>query len=94
MFCFFLNKFFYEFLNFFFSSLNTSEGVVAYYWSQFEIPVSDLEIVPEFSEERVLEALEKSVASQSTRSNLNGFKIIEITASRKYLQNHVYGESF
>ncbi|XP_027868932.1 suppressor of tumorigenicity 14 protein homolog [Xiphophorus couchianus] len=58
-----------------------SEGVIAYYWSRFEIPVSDLEIVPEFSEERVLEALEKSVASQSTRSNLNGFKIIEITAS-------------
>uniref|UniRef100_A0A3B5KUK4 ST14 transmembrane serine protease matriptase n=1 Tax=Xiphophorus couchianus TaxID=32473 RepID=A0A3B5KUK4_9TELE len=78
---FFLNQFFYEFLNFFFSSLNTSEGVIAYYWSRFEIPVSDLEIVPEFSEERVLEALEKSVASQSTRSNLNGFKIIEITAS-------------
>ncbi|XP_054903943.1 suppressor of tumorigenicity 14 protein homolog [Poeciliopsis prolifica] len=58
-----------------------SEGVTAYYWSQFEIPVNDLELVPEFSEERVLDALEKSVASQSSRSNLNDLKVIEITAS-------------
>ncbi|XP_007559566.1 suppressor of tumorigenicity 14 protein isoform X1 [Poecilia formosa] len=58
-----------------------SEGVTAYYWSQFEIPVDDLEIVPEFSEERVLDALEHSIASQSTRSNLDHLKVLEITAS-------------
>ncbi|XP_047215265.1 suppressor of tumorigenicity 14 protein isoform X2 [Girardinichthys multiradiatus] len=59
-----------------------SEGVVAYYWSQFDIPVADLEIVPEFSEERVLDALEKGVEVQRSRTSLNDIKVIEITASR------------
>ncbi|KAM4735764.1 suppressor of tumorigenicity 14 protein isoform 2-T2 [Anableps anableps] len=58
-----------------------SEGVIAYYWSQFDIPVTDLEIVPEFSEERVLDALEKGVALQSSRINLNDIRVTEITAS-------------
>lgn len=58
-----------------------SEGVLAYYWSKFDIPVTDLEIVPEFSEERVLDALEKGVTLQSSRMNSNDIKVTEITAS-------------
>ncbi|XP_058502999.1 suppressor of tumorigenicity 14 protein homolog isoform X2 [Solea solea] len=57
-----------------------SEGVLAYYWSQFVIPVEDLEIVPEFSEERVLETLEKVLNEPRTASTGN-IKISEITAS-------------
>ncbi|KAF0045290.1 suppressor of tumorigenicity 14 protein homolog [Scophthalmus maximus] len=54
-----------------------SEGVIAYFWSQFDIPVEELEIVPEFSEERVLEALENGLKEQ----RLVSLKIIEVTAS-------------
>lgn len=57
----------------------TSEGVIAYFWSQFDIPVEELEIVPEFSEERVLEALENGLKEQ----RLVSLKIIEVTASRR-----------
>lgn len=58
-----------------------SEGVVAYFWSQFDIPVSDLELVPEISEERVLENLE--MLTQAARSVAGGgnVKIVEITAA-------------
>nr|XP_046255324.1 suppressor of tumorigenicity 14 protein homolog isoform X2 [Scatophagus argus] len=56
-----------------------SEGVIAYYWSQFDIPVKDLEIVPEFSEERVLDSLEKGIEGQ--RSTSDRVEISEITAS-------------
>ncbi|TKS81919.1 Suppressor of tumorigenicity 14 protein [Collichthys lucidus] len=51
-----------------------SEGVIAYYWSQFDIPVEDLEIVPEFAEERMLDALENGFKQQQ-------FKISEVTGS-------------
>lgn len=72
-----------------FISTCASEGVIAYYWSQFDIPVEDLEIVPEFSEERVLKALEKGISEQrSTGSNKN-IKISEITASCKCHQRGV-----
>ncbi|XP_070767467.1 suppressor of tumorigenicity 14 protein homolog [Enoplosus armatus] len=58
-----------------------SEGVIAYYWSQFDIPVEDLEIVPEFSEERVLETLESGIKEQRSVASRNNIKISEITAS-------------
>ncbi|XP_061572531.1 suppressor of tumorigenicity 14 protein homolog [Cololabis saira] len=58
-----------------------SEGVMAYYWSQFDIPVSDLEIVPEFSEDRVLDALEGGIQQQQQRSQMSNITISEITAS-------------
>lgn len=58
-----------------------SEGVIAYYWSQFDIPVNDLEIVPEFSEERVLDALETGIKVQRSTAGGNKVKISEITAS-------------
>ncbi|KAM7420562.1 hypothetical protein PAMA_015003 [Pampus argenteus] len=58
-----------------------SEGVIAYYWSQFDIPVRDLEVVPEFSEERVLKTLENGIKEKhSTRSSTN-IKISNVTAS-------------
>ncbi|KAM6909849.1 suppressor of tumorigenicity 14 protein homolog [Xenentodon cancila] len=56
-----------------------SEGVVAFYWSQFYIPVSDLAIVPEFSEDRVLDALEDGIQEESRQ--MSDIKIREITAS-------------
>lgn len=68
----------------------TSEGVIAYYWSQFDIPVEDLEIVPEFSEERVLETLENGIKERST-ANLNDIKITEVTASCRYHRGQVGG---
>lgn len=64
----------------------TSEGVIAYYWSQFDIPVEDLEIVPEFSEERVLEALENGIKLERSPTSHKQITIGEITASRKYHQ--------
>ncbi|XP_070690743.1 suppressor of tumorigenicity 14 protein homolog [Pempheris klunzingeri] len=58
-----------------------SEGVIAYYWSQFDIPVEDLEILPELSEERVLEALENGIKQQRILASRKDIKISEITAS-------------
>ncbi|XP_034553462.1 suppressor of tumorigenicity 14 protein [Notolabrus celidotus] len=58
-----------------------SEGVLAYYWSQFDIPIDDLEIVPEFSEERVLETLENGITAKSRTAGLKDISISEITAS-------------
>ncbi|XP_055019853.1 LOW QUALITY PROTEIN: suppressor of tumorigenicity 14 protein homolog [Boleophthalmus pectinirostris] len=57
-----------------------SEGVIAYYWSQFDIPPEDLEVVPEFSEERVLETLEAGIKETRTVPP-SAIKIREITAS-------------
>ncbi|XP_035528100.1 suppressor of tumorigenicity 14 protein homolog [Morone saxatilis] len=57
-----------------------SEGVIAYYWSQFDIPVEDLEIEPEFSEERVLQTLENGIKQHISGSRTN-IKISKITSS-------------
>lgn len=65
-------------------SARTSEGVIAYYWSQFDIPIEDLEIVPEFSEERVLKVLEDGIQEQRSVVNAEQIKITEITASCRY----------
>ncbi|XP_077382928.1 suppressor of tumorigenicity 14 protein homolog [Festucalex cinctus] len=58
-----------------------SEGVIAYYWSQFDVPVSDLEFVPELSEELVLETLEKGITEQQRTRSVGQIKIGEITAT-------------
>ncbi|XP_015232336.1 PREDICTED: suppressor of tumorigenicity 14 protein homolog [Cyprinodon variegatus] len=58
-----------------------SEGVIAYYWSQFDIPVTSLELVPDVSEERVLDVLENSIKMQSLERNSNEIRVTEITAS-------------
>lgn len=69
-------------------SAHTSEGVIAYYWSQFDVPVNDLEIVPEFSEERVLEVLENGIEAQRSVVRAQQIQISEITASCRYYQGH------
>ncbi|XP_074510127.1 suppressor of tumorigenicity 14 protein homolog [Sebastes fasciatus] len=58
-----------------------SEGVIAYYWSQFDVPVEDLELVPEFSEERVLETLENGTQMVGRLGSKKEFKISEVTAA-------------
>lgn len=57
-----------------------SEGVIAYYWSQFDVPVEELEMVPELSEERVLEALEAGIQASRTIQSAP-IRISDITAS-------------
>ncbi|XP_056142349.1 suppressor of tumorigenicity 14 protein homolog [Lampris incognitus] len=57
-----------------------SEGVIAYHWTQFNVPADDLEMVPEFSEERVLEMLWKGIRKQGKQSHQD-IKISEVTAS-------------
>lgn len=57
-----------------------SEGVVAYYWTSFDIPASDLEVLPEFSEMGVLSVLRNSIREQATRSQQIP-RITEVTAS-------------
>lgn len=57
-----------------------SEGVRAYYWSQFNIPHSDLEMIPDVSEERILDALERGIR-QSRLATAPDVKITEVTAS-------------
>ncbi|XP_054636933.1 suppressor of tumorigenicity 14 protein homolog [Dunckerocampus dactyliophorus] len=58
-----------------------SEGVIAYYWSQFDVPVEDLEFVPELSEELVLKTLENGIKDQQSRRTNGQIKISEITAT-------------
>lgn len=67
---------------FFLSSTHNSEGVTAYYWSQFDIPVDDLEILPEFSEERVLDTLENGVVNKLSKQG--SVRIVKVTASCGY----------
>ncbi|KAM8869239.1 suppressor of tumorigenicity 14 protein homolog [Spinachia spinachia] len=58
-----------------------SEGVIAYYWSQFDIPVEDLEVEPEFSEELILETLWNGLKEQRSMGSTRGIKIRDVTAS-------------
>ncbi|XP_072250598.1 suppressor of tumorigenicity 14 protein homolog [Leuresthes tenuis] len=58
-----------------------SEGVIAYYWSRFKIPATDLELVPEFSEERVLDALEGGFKERRGMMSRSDIQISEVTAS-------------
>ena len=41
---------------------------MAYHWTSFDIPASELEVVPEFSEERVLQVLWNNIRAQGSRS--------------------------
>lgn len=58
-----------------------SEGVLAYYWTNFHIPGKDQELVPEFSEERVLEALENNLLQRNRQTGGSSIKITEVTAA-------------
>lgn len=57
-----------------------SEGVIAYYWSKFDIPINNLEVVPQFSEMRVLAALEAGIKAQRNMAPAE-LKIREVTVS-------------
>lgn len=67
--------------------------MIAYYWSQFDIPADDIEVAPECSEERVLETLENAFKEQRSISDPERVEISEVTASRRYLQDQARGGS-
>uniref|UniRef100_A0A673AF21 Suppressor of tumorigenicity 14 protein homolog n=1 Tax=Sphaeramia orbicularis TaxID=375764 RepID=A0A673AF21_9TELE len=52
-----------------------------YYWSQFDVPPEDLNILPEISEERVLKTLEGAVNEKRSSQNPNAFSVTEVTSS-------------
>ncbi|KAL0984999.1 hypothetical protein UPYG_G00151650 [Umbra pygmaea] len=58
-----------------------SEGVLAYYWILFDIPATDLEILPQFSEYRVLDVMKKSLKELGKRSGQH-LQISNFTVSR------------
>ncbi|XP_034030961.1 suppressor of tumorigenicity 14 protein isoform X2 [Thalassophryne amazonica] len=63
-----------------------SEGVIAYHWTRFIVPVKDAELVAEFTEERVLDVLEKGIQAKSFvarhgSSRSSNFTITKVTAS-------------
>ncbi|KAL2085039.1 hypothetical protein ACEWY4_020557 [Coilia grayii] len=57
-----------------------SEGVKAYYWTEFEIPAGDLELLPEVSEERVMEVLHSQLRHHAKQS-LQQLTITDVTVS-------------
>jgi hypothetical protein len=65
------------------SRVSPSEGVVAYHWTQFDIPPSDLEVLPEFTEELIQEKLWTGVQEHGRKSRQN-IQIKEVTASCEY----------
>ncbi|XP_016123447.1 suppressor of tumorigenicity 14 protein homolog isoform X1 [Sinocyclocheilus grahami] len=58
-----------------------SEGTLAYHWSQFDIPETDQEIVPELSEDRVVEALRRGIRQGGKRVGSVEVTTSDITAS-------------
>jgi len=65
-----------------------SEGTLAYHWSQFDIPEMDQEIVPELTEQRVIEALQKTIRQEGKRFRTFTITSNDITASRKMIANY------
>lgn len=65
-----------------------SEGTLAYHWSQFDIPEMDQEIVPELTEQRVIEALQKNIRHEGKRFGSGIVTSSGITASRKMIANY------
>uniref|UniRef100_A0A6Q2ZN26 Zmp:0000001114 n=1 Tax=Esox lucius TaxID=8010 RepID=A0A6Q2ZN26_ESOLU len=59
----------------------SSDGVLAYYWIMFDVPAADLEILPLFSEYRILDVLKKKFRELGKRSGQH-LQISEVTASR------------
>uniref|UniRef100_A0A672M5I0 Suppressor of tumorigenicity 14 protein homolog n=1 Tax=Sinocyclocheilus grahami TaxID=75366 RepID=A0A672M5I0_SINGR len=65
-----------------------SEGTLAYHWSQFDIPETDQEIVPELSEDRVVEALRRGIRQGGKRVGSVEVTTSDITASSKMIGNY------
>lgn len=56
---------------------------MAYHWTQFDIPVTEQEIELEMTEDRVVEALRRSIRSERSRTGTIAVTDKDITASRK-----------
>ncbi|XP_031432697.1 suppressor of tumorigenicity 14 protein homolog [Clupea harengus] len=56
-----------------------SEGIKAYHWVQFDIPAEDLEMLPEVSEERMMEVLSSQIQHGKQIQELT---VTDITVSR------------
>ncbi|XP_064162302.1 suppressor of tumorigenicity 14 protein homolog isoform X4 [Anguilla rostrata] len=57
-----------------------SEGVMAYHWTQFDVPAADLEQLPRFTQERVIQVLRSGIRREGKRS-AQVLIIKDITAS-------------
>lgn len=57
-----------------------SDGVFGYYWTRFDVPPSEAEMLPKLTEERILEALRRGIR-QEARSTTQSFTITNITTS-------------
>uniref|UniRef100_A0A672M8B6 Suppressor of tumorigenicity 14 protein homolog n=1 Tax=Sinocyclocheilus grahami TaxID=75366 RepID=A0A672M8B6_SINGR len=66
---------------FVFLRLFFADGTLAYHWSQFDIPETDQEIVPELSEDRVVEALRRGIRQGGKRVGSVEVTTSDITAS-------------
>lgn len=64
---------------------------MAYYWSSFYVPESDLEMVPQLSELRVLQTLESGLKDSRSVKAPRSLKITEITATCRYCQSRGQG---
>ncbi|XP_072572554.1 suppressor of tumorigenicity 14 protein homolog isoform X3 [Paramormyrops kingsleyae] len=58
-----------------------SEGVLVYYWSRFDIPVTELEIISQFTDERIISVLRGSIRAEGNQRTRELF-ITDITALR------------
>lgn len=58
-----------------------SDGLMAYHWSQFIIPETEQELVLELTEERVIEALRRSIRAEGRRTGTIAVTEKDITAS-------------
>uniref|UniRef100_A0A673K3X9 Suppressor of tumorigenicity 14 protein homolog n=1 Tax=Sinocyclocheilus rhinocerous TaxID=307959 RepID=A0A673K3X9_9TELE len=66
---------------FVFLRLFFADGTLAYHWSQFDIPETDQEIVPELSEDRVVEALRRGIRQGGKQVGSVAVTTSDITAS-------------
>lgn len=57
-----------------------SDGLIAYHWTRFVVPPTELEMLPMLTEERVLELLRRGIRQEGKRSS-QSFTITDITAS-------------
>lgn len=71
-----------------------SDGLMAYHWSQFNIPETKQEFVPLLTEERVVEALRRSMRAEGRRTGIIAVTDKDITASRKMFVYHIVASHF
>ncbi|KPP74300.1 suppressor of tumorigenicity 14 protein-like [Scleropages formosus] len=58
-----------------------SEGVLVYYWTKFEIPPADLELAPQFTEDRIKQVLRNKIRQVGDNSGSN-LLVTDVTVSR------------